>query len=183
MKRLTLLTGIVLFLAGVTACGHGLPGQPESGATSTTGASTGGDPASSTTSLAATDVAGMNACSLLTATEAASVGLPVAGYTDNDGAKSGCAWNGTEYGLLVGFGRMSGWPECKPTAARSPTLRSVRTRRNNSSNQRAVACTRSVSTTRPALMWRLARSATPTRRVRSRWPLRSWWRNFVVGTI
>jgi hypothetical protein len=43
----------------------------------------------------------MNACSLLTASEAASVGLPSAGNTQNNGAKSGCEWDGSQYIVSV----------------------------------------------------------------------------------
>ncbi len=96
MKRLMVLASMAAMLVAVAACST--TGQPEPVTTSSAAApTTTSDPGSGSTSQAATggDVANMNACSLLTASEATSVGLPSAGYTENNGGKSGCEWDGS----------------------------------------------------------------------------------------
>lgn len=89
MKRLAALVGMVGLGMIVLACGTTTPGQPEPVSTpSSTSDTTGG-------------LASLNACSLLPASEATSVGLPSVGTKLNAGAHSGCQWDGSQFTVAI----------------------------------------------------------------------------------
>lgn len=101
MKRLAVLASMAALALGVAACGGGTPGQPEP----TTVPSSDGDGTNHTPSMPSgnpsSGLGSMNACSLLNASEATSVGLPSSGQKQNAGAKSGCEWDGSEFSVGV----------------------------------------------------------------------------------
>ena len=121
MKRVILLTSMAIALAGVAGC-SGTQGHPEPTGGTPTGVQTSiSDPAGSSTSpTTATNIADTNACSLLTAAEATSVGLPSSGNTDNLTAKSGCEWDGSSYTVGI-FVYTTGGLSSIPSSAGTPT--------------------------------------------------------------
>ncbi|TCO65639.1 uncharacterized protein DUF3558 [Actinocrispum wychmicini] len=58
-------------------------------------------------------MATVNACSLLSTSEATSLGLPGAGYKMNAGAKSGCEWDGSSFIVIVGIFTTAGLADVK----------------------------------------------------------------------
>jgi hypothetical protein len=105
VKRLIVLASMTIALGGVAGC-SGTGGHPEPTTTgpATSNASSNGDPGTvPTTQTTSNNIADTNACSLLTASEATSLGLPSTGETQDNGAKSGCEWDGSTYivGVLI----------------------------------------------------------------------------------
>lgn len=106
MKRIGILAGGAVLLA-VAACSSGNTGFPVP-ATSATSGGDGSSGSQDTTSAGGTKIASpdqlanTDACSLLTASEATSVGLPSQGIEDAAGAHSGCQWNGSDFSVSVG---------------------------------------------------------------------------------
>lgn len=99
MGRRVLLACMATMALGVGACG-GVAGQPEPttappSASGGSGGSQGASPSSTS------GIVDLDACSLLTAKEASSLGLPAAGQKLNAGAKSGCQWDGPDYSVSV----------------------------------------------------------------------------------
>jgi uncharacterized protein DUF3558 len=113
VKRLPALAAAATVLLTITACGSSTPGTAlptTSTATSTAtgnGNNSGSDQPNTTTGGGTGKITSTNqlyntqACTLLTATEATQLDLPSTGEISNDGAKSGCGWDGTEYSVSV----------------------------------------------------------------------------------
>ena len=111
MKRLTALASATAVLLTLTACSSNTGGFATSSTTSSTTASdsNGGSSASTSTASSggkigsADQLANTQACSLLTTSEATSLGLSSTGTTNNAGAKSGCEWDGSDLtaGVLI----------------------------------------------------------------------------------
>lgn len=85
MKRLALLAGVVGLGMSMAACSASTPGQPVPVSTPSPTSDTSGG------------LASLNACSLLSASEATSLGLPSVGAKLNAGAHSGCEWEGSQF--------------------------------------------------------------------------------------
>jgi hypothetical protein len=110
VKRLIALTGAAAMLLATAACSNGgssgLALSPTASAANTS--DNGGGESQSTSApgskiASADQLANTQACSLLTASEATSLGLPSTGDTNDSGAKSGCEWDGDELtaGVLI----------------------------------------------------------------------------------
>jgi hypothetical protein len=103
-SRLIRQASMAIALVGVAAC-SGTGGQPEPATTGS--APTSSDPGTGPTSQASGDITDANACSLLTSSEATTVGLPATGSSDDNGAKSGCIWNGSDCRLPRAWDHLS----------------------------------------------------------------------------
>jgi uncharacterized protein DUF3558 len=88
VKRLAVLVGMVGLGMGLAACSTGTPGQGVPTSTPSTSDAPGG-------------LGSLNACSLLSASEATSVGLPSTGTVSNAGSHSGCEWDGSQFTVGV----------------------------------------------------------------------------------
>ena len=103
MKRLKAVVAVAAVLLTATACSSGGTGFPivttdDISVSSGSGASGSlSTPPPDGRITDATELAGTQACSLLTAVEAAGLGLPNAGTPNDAGAKSGCEWDGSNF--------------------------------------------------------------------------------------
>jgi hypothetical protein len=114
VKRLVVLAGLVVALAGAAACssstgGSGLPIPSTSGGAGTTSAASGGDSTtSSSASSGGTSLANTDPCSLLTASDASSVGLQAPGNPDNVAGERTCDYVGSQSTAIIGVSTDAG---------------------------------------------------------------------------
>lgn len=103
VKRVIVLAGIAVAMLGVAACGS-TPGSPFPTTTTTASTQSGddGNATSTTTQSGGGSVTAAKPCSLLTESEAESVGLPSQGQSQEVGTSAACEWDSNDYVVVIG---------------------------------------------------------------------------------